>query len=66
MPTPGVAARQTPPRPPERGSFPLDRLGECKEFADAYRKCIQASRKGVVKEECRLLSKQYLECRMER
>ena len=65
MPTPGVAGRTAPPRPPERGSFPLDRLGECRKFAKAYRKCIRAQ-DGHLTSECRRISKLYLECRMER
>ncbi|KAH8090479.1 hypothetical protein HD553DRAFT_302524 [Filobasidium floriforme] len=48
--------------PPQRGSFPLDHDGECKEVMKAYLKCLKenASNNG----KCRALSKDYLECRM--
>ncbi|KAG9301564.1 hypothetical protein G9A89_003199 [Geosiphon pyriformis] len=50
--------------PPERGSFPLDHQGECKELVKSYLDCLKQnkSNNGV----CRNLSKAYLRCRMER
>ncbi|KAI8837831.1 hypothetical protein BC829DRAFT_364998, partial [Chytridium lagenaria] len=50
------------PRSPEKGSFPLDLVGECKEFIKPYVNCIKQSRGDSSK--CRVFSKVYLECRM--
>ncbi|XP_075421295.1 cytochrome c oxidase assembly protein COX19 [Ascaphus truei] len=52
------------PRPPDKGSFPLDHLGECKPFKEIFMKCLRENRfqSGL----CREQSKEYLECRMER
>ncbi|KAF1817509.1 hypothetical protein P152DRAFT_379272, partial [Eremomyces bilateralis CBS 781.70] len=49
---------------PERGSFPLDHDGECKRQMMRYLRCIKSHR-GTNDDECRLLSREYLECRME-
>ncbi|XP_033124454.1 cytochrome c oxidase assembly protein COX19-like [Anneissia japonica] len=51
-------------RPPDKGSFPLDHEGECKDFKIRFMDCMQRS--GQQSSECRLESKAYLECRMER
>lgn len=29
--------RSAPPKPPEKGVFPLDHFGECKDVADSYK-----------------------------
>ena len=50
---------------PERGSFPLDHYSECKDAMSAYLTCLKGAR-GVNKDECRMLSKAYLQCRMDR
>lgn len=50
---------------PERGSFPLDHDAECQPIMKAYLRCLRAHR-GVNDDECRMLSKSYLVCRMER
>nr|XP_031858211.1 cytochrome c oxidase assembly protein COX19 [Kwoniella shandongensis]KAA5525283.1 cytochrome c oxidase assembly protein COX19 [Kwoniella shandongensis] len=50
--------------PPQRGSFPLDHDGECKAFMLAYLKCLKIH--GSNNGECRLESKRYLECRMDK
>ncbi|KAM9096851.1 cytochrome c oxidase assembly protein COX19 [Sarcophilus harrisii] len=52
------------PRPPEKGSFPLDHFGECKAFKDKFMKCLRV--KNFENALCRNESKEYLECRMER
>ncbi|XP_048407934.1 cytochrome c oxidase assembly protein COX19 [Stegostoma tigrinum] len=52
------------PRPPDKGSFPLDHLGECKEFKEKFMNCLRASK--FDNSLCRQQSKEYLECRMER
>ena len=51
-------------KPPDKGSFPLDHDGECKEFMVQYMKCLQQNKNSNSK--CRSESRRYLECRMER
>lgn len=62
---PGNSMRALLPTPPERGSFPLDHDGECRDMMLRYLKCMK-----LVNNEnapnCRLLAKEYLRCRMER
>ncbi|ODV94390.1 hypothetical protein PACTADRAFT_51232 [Pachysolen tannophilus NRRL Y-2460] len=52
------------PNPPERGSFPLDHFGDCTAEMEKYLNCLK-----IVKNEnapnCRILAKNYLNCRME-
>ncbi|EJT99209.1 hypothetical protein DACRYDRAFT_23819 [Dacryopinax primogenitus] len=48
--------------PPERGSFPLDHDGECKQFMQVYLNCLKQNKSQS--QECRPQSKAYLECRM--
>ncbi|KAL2171906.1 hypothetical protein VTG60DRAFT_1293 [Thermothelomyces hinnuleus] len=55
----------TKPVPPQRGSFPLDHDGECKHVMMSYLDCIKKV-KGVNEEQCRMLAKSYLACRMDR
>ncbi|XP_071813108.1 cytochrome c oxidase assembly protein COX19-like [Apostichopus japonicus] len=52
------------PKPPDKGSFPLDHEGECRKFKEIYMECIRNNRYNSHK--CRMESKQYLECRMDR
>ncbi|KAI5617627.1 cytochrome c oxidase assembly protein COX19, partial [Silurus asotus] len=52
------------PRPPEKGSFPLDHFGECKAFKEKFMRCLRD--KNFDNTMCRLQSKEYLECRMDR
>ncbi|KAB8339329.1 hypothetical protein FH972_022262 [Carpinus fangiana] len=63
--SPGGQQKLQAPKPPERGSFPLDHDGECKHIMTTYLACLKRT-KGYNQEECRLISKNYLECRMER
>ncbi|WFC99474.1 Cytochrome c oxidase assembly protein cox19 [Malassezia yamatoensis] len=49
--------------PPERGSFPLDHYGDCKEAMKEYMKCLKENKNN--NGACRHLSKKYLECRMD-
>eukprot|EP00049_Salpingoeca_infusionum_P026848 m.28446 g.28446 ORF g.28446 m.28446 type:complete len:80 (-) comp9040_c0_seq3:698-937(-) len=52
------------PTPPEKGSFPLDHAGECKQEMEAFMVCLkQHSGQG---NKCKELSKQYLQCRMDK
>ncbi|KAJ7462756.1 hypothetical protein B0H11DRAFT_94883 [Mycena galericulata] len=50
------------PTPPDRGSFPLDHYGECKEQMKLYMTCLRDN--SSTSSPCRLLSKDYLDCRM--
>lgn len=52
------------PTPPDRGSFPLDHEGECKDVMIRYLDCLQ-KQKGD-NQVCKPISKEYLQCRMER
>ncbi|XP_040212695.1 cytochrome c oxidase assembly protein COX19 [Rana temporaria] len=52
------------PRPPDKGSFPLDHFGECKPFKEIFMKCLREN--SFQSNLCRDESKEYLECRMER
>ncbi|KAK9449727.1 uncharacterized protein V1518DRAFT_414490 [Limtongia smithiae] len=54
------------PKPPDRGSFPLDHDGECTGPMRAYLACLQTTASAArVPEECRLRARDYLECRMQ-
>ncbi|KAF4605526.1 Suppressor of Sensor Kinase (SLN1) [Pleurotus pulmonarius] len=50
------------PNPPDRGSFPLDHYGECKNQMVQYMKCLKAN--DSTSTACRELGKTYLDCRM--
>ena len=50
-------------RPPERGVFPLDHFGECKDGATKVLACLKDNKGDA--DPCRLLVRAYLECRME-
>ncbi|KAI0387303.1 hypothetical protein F5Y04DRAFT_1967 [Hypomontagnella monticulosa] len=63
--SPGAGPYAGKPVPPQRGSFPLDHDGECKNVMTKYLSCIKKV-KGVNDEECRNLAKSYLACRMDR
>eukprot|EP01026_Neomeris_dumetosa_P004611 TRINITY_DN11245_c0_g1_i1.p2 TRINITY_DN11245_c0_g1~~TRINITY_DN11245_c0_g1_i1.p2 ORF type:complete len:131 (-),score=15.62 TRINITY_DN11245_c0_g1_i1:108-443(-) len=54
--------RQLPPRPPEKGIFPLDHFQECKRAAADYLKCLKQNDK--MTEFCTEETKKYLLCRM--
>lgn len=58
-----LSGRSISPRAPERGSFPLDHLGECREFARAYLRCMKEH--ANLTTQCRPLAKQFLACRMD-
>ncbi|KAK9904671.1 hypothetical protein WJX75_000194 [Coccomyxa subellipsoidea] len=57
-------ARGYQPKSPDKGVFPLDHFGECKQLKEDYMHCLQHNNSQA--EECRSLAKAYLECRMER
>ncbi|GAV02119.1 hypothetical protein RvY_12721 [Ramazzottius varieornatus] len=50
------------PKPPDKGSFPLDHEGECKINMESYMKCLSDNKYDNSK--CRLEAKDYLDCRM--
>lgn len=52
------------PKPPAKGSFPLDHLAECKQFAIAYETCLKEHNHTT--SQCRKEAREYLQCRMER
>lgn len=52
------------PTAPQRGSFPLDHLSECRQFAREYRKCLE--RNSGQSCACRRQAREYLNCRMQR
>jgi cytochrome c oxidase assembly protein subunit 19 len=60
----GPMSGSKPPLAPEKGVFPLDHFGECKEVMRTYLACL--SKHGDDAGRCRDVSKRYLECRMER
>mmetsp|Transcript_35403 Transcript_35403/g.36069 ORF Transcript_35403/g.36069 Transcript_35403/m.36069 type:complete len:112 (+) Transcript_35403:215-550(+) len=51
-------------RPPERGVFPLDHDGECKQFMKIYLSCVKEAKGDHFP--CKNKSKAYLECRMDK
>ena len=51
------------PRPPAKGSFPLDHEGECKQWMIKYMECL--SKSDGNSSPCRDISKEYLKCRMD-
>ncbi|KAM7143439.1 cytochrome c oxidase assembly protein COX19 [Molossus nigricans] len=57
-------AKSFQPRPPDKGSFPLDHFGECRSFQERFMKCLRDNK--FENALCRRESKEYLECRMER
>ena len=61
---PGGGLKAAKPIPPERGSFPLDHDGECKPIIAGYLRCLRRVR-GLNDQECRMMAKEYLKCRME-
>ncbi|KAG0657918.1 dual specificity protein kinase kns1 [Monosporozyma unispora] len=62
---PGGSMRALLPTPPERGSFPLDHEGECRDKMLKYLKCMKLVENNNAPN-CRLLAKEYLRCRMEK
>eukprot|EP00427_Karlodinium_veneficum_P032590 CAMPEP_0169194718 /NCGR_PEP_ID=MMETSP1016-20121227/6840_1 /TAXON_ID=342587 /ORGANISM="Karlodinium micrum, Strain CCMP2283" /LENGTH=120 /DNA_ID=CAMNT_0009271229 /DNA_START=68 /DNA_END=427 /DNA_ORIENTATION=+ len=51
-------------KPPDKGSFPIDHFGECTNLKSEYMKCLKENQFDNMS--CRYLSKQYLECRMDK
>ncbi|KAG7879834.1 hypothetical protein KL905_001327 [Ogataea polymorpha] len=61
---PGNRLQKWNPTPPDRGAFPLDHYGDCKEHMQKYLNCMKLVRNENAPN-CRLLAKEYLACRME-
>jgi len=57
-------AKQFKPTAPDKGSFPLDHDGECKQFYLKYMMCL--NEQGFDASKCRAQSKDYLGCRMDK
>jgi len=57
-------AKRFNPTPPDKGSFPLDREGECKTFYAKYMICLIDHNSNS--SACRNESKDYLDCRMQK
>ena len=51
-------------KPPEKGSFPLDHQGECKEAMKKFLTCMKSEHGNH--SSCKRLSRSYLECRIEK
>ena len=51
------------PTPPEKGSFPLDHLGECTKLKETYMQCLKEN--SGKNSACRVASRDYLVCRMD-
>lgn len=63
MAGPGIIQPLFIPTPPDKGSFPIDREGVCKDRLIDYLKCLKVSR--FQSESCREEIKVYLKCRMD-
>jgi cytochrome c oxidase assembly protein subunit 19 len=50
-------------KPPERGIFPLDHEGDCKQSMQSFLGCLKAHQQDHYP--CREYSKAYLQCRMD-
>mmetsp|Transcript_22983 Transcript_22983/g.67718 ORF Transcript_22983/g.67718 Transcript_22983/m.67718 type:complete len:114 (-) Transcript_22983:39-380(-) len=59
-----LPAKGLPPRPPDKGSFPLDHFRECSELKSEYMGCLKQHSMQI--DACRDLSASYLQCRMDR
>jgi len=57
-------AKKFTPTPPDKGSFPLDHEGECKQYFLRYMICLGEN--GSANSACRKESREYLSCRMDK
>lgn len=55
--------RPPPSTPPDKGSFPLDHFGECKEKMEIFMSCLKEN--SYNQGACRVQSREYLQCRMD-
>ncbi|KAH7644452.1 chch domain containing protein [Dermatophagoides farinae] len=49
------------PKPPAKGSFPLDHYGECKHLMKQYTECLRETGSKVTTK-CQSIAREYLEC----
>ena len=61
----GGGAKIFTPRPPAKGSFPLDHFGECKDLMSQYMKFLNRS-VDADSAACQSIAKDYLACRMDK
>jgi cytochrome c oxidase assembly protein subunit 19 len=52
------------PKPPDKGSFPIDHFNECTDIHDTYMKCLRRNKNDNMS--CRYIAKEYLQCRMQK
>lgn len=60
-----VPPKGPPPKPPDKGSFPLDHGRECSGAKEVYMQCLKQHGMQAQAEACRKLSAAYLQCRMD-
>lgn len=60
----GAGNKMGTPKAPEKGAFPLDHYAECRNTYKAYMNCLKSNANDAGS--CRLLAKEYLQCRMDR
>ncbi|XP_055351775.1 cytochrome c oxidase assembly protein COX19-like [Paramacrobiotus metropolitanus] len=58
------SAKVFKPKPPDKGSFPLDHEGECKQNMTVFMQCLKTN--GYDNSQCRVEAKNYLDCRMQK
>jgi cytochrome c oxidase assembly protein subunit 19 len=51
------------PKPPDKGSFPIDHFNDCTEIHDKYMQCLKRNKNDNMS--CRYIAKDYLQCRMD-
>ena len=59
-----VPSRGLPPKPPDKGSFPLDHFRECSDAKELSLDCLKSQSMRADGDACRNLSSEYLTCRM--
>ncbi|EGD81462.1 cytochrome c oxidase assembly protein COX19 [Salpingoeca rosetta] len=64
MGMPNAGSKTFQATPPDKGSFPLDHDGECKQSMKVFLECLRKNNNNGRK--CRVESKAYLQCRMEK
>jgi cytochrome c oxidase assembly protein subunit 19 len=60
-----MPARGLAPKPPDKGSFPLDHFRECSEAKEQYLACLKDNTMRADGDACRTFSAAYLQCRMD-
>ena len=60
----GGRKKAGPAKPPEKGAFPLDHGGECKDHAANFMSCLETSESRHAP--CKGLARLYFQCRMDK